>query len=296
MTADTSFRRQNPAGRGSLQTRSGAVLQALLTELALVLLPRGMTPRVFGELARSAFVGAAADISKLRNGRVNHSRVAAQTGVTRADVKRLLSENKFNSVGRGRTAIERVIHGWRTDREFLTPSGYPRRLTISGTKASFARLVRKYGGDVPHKAVLDELRRIEVVSDFNGTVKLKNSSQLRGRYNFAFLSPILPALVEGLRIVSGGAPPDVQSSIQRLVLPVETEIDLAIVRNRCTSSARSMLEGLSHSLGTQVTLPRKRRSATSYSFTITILLSENRTKRIRSRRTTDIRSSVQQRI
>jgi hypothetical protein len=134
--------------------------------------------------------------------------------------------------------------------------------------------VRKYGGDVPHRAVLDELRRIKVVSDNNGTVELRGSSQLRERYDFAFLSPVLPALIDGLRIASGSTASDISSSIQRLNLPVEREIDLAIVRNRCTSSARSMLEGLSHSLGTQVTLPRKRGSP-AYRFTITILLSEN---------------------
>jgi hypothetical protein len=279
MTTDPPFRRQKPAASGALQTRGGAVLQALLTELAFVLLPRGMTPRLFSTLARSAFVEAAADISKLRNGKVNYSRVAAQTGLTRADVKRLLSENIFNSVRRGGTAIERVIHGWRTDREFVTGAGYPRRLKISGARRSFAGLVRKYGGDVPHRAVLDELRRIEVVSDYDGAVKLRGSSQLRGRYNFAFLAPILPALVDGLRIVSDNAPSNPLSSIQRLILPVETEVDLAIVRNRCTSSVRSMLEGLSDSLGTQVTLPRKRKSSASYSFAITILLSESRSKR-----------------
>jgi hypothetical protein len=273
MTKDPSFRGQSLAGHGSPQARGASALQALLTELALVLLPRGMTPKLFCELARCAFVEAAADISRLRNGRVNHSRVAAQTGLTRADVKRLLSDNIFNSARRGQTAIERVIYGWRSDREFVARSGHPRRLQVSGAKGSFARLVRKYGGDVPHRAVLDELRRIKVVSDNNGTVELKGSSQLRERYNFAFLSPVLPALIDGLRIASGSPGSDISSSIQRLNLPVEREIDLAIVRNRCTSSAQSMLEGLSHSLGTQVTLPRKRGSP-AYRFTITVLLSE----------------------
>src|SRR5271154_1631986 len=133
------------------QIRGGAGLQGLLTELAAALLPRGMTPKRFSELARSAFVQAAADLSKLRNGRVNHSRVAAQTGLTRADVKRLLWQNGFDAGGHDKTPVENVIEGWRADRAFVTRPGHPRCLPISGSNVSFARLVKKYGGDVPHR-------------------------------------------------------------------------------------------------------------------------------------------------
>jgi Family of unknown function (DUF6502) len=264
--------------------RGAAVLQELLTELAFVLLPRGMTPKRFGELVRSAFVQAAADISRLRNGRVNHSRVAAQTGLTRADVKRLLRHNVFTSVHRSQTPLEKVIDGWRSDREFSTRLGHPKRLAISGPKGSFARLVRKYGGDVPHRAVLDELRRIGAVFDASGSVHLKVSSHFRQRHDFGFLSSVLPALIDGLRIASKKAGSNTASSIHRLSLPAETDVDLAIIRDRCISSAQSMLSGLGHSLGTQAAIPRSRRSP-KYSFSVTILLAENRSNRShRSRR------------
>lgn len=255
--------------------RGAAALQELLTELALVLLPRGMTPKRFGELARSAFVLAAADMSKLQNGRVNHSRIAAQTGLTRADVKRLLKGNVFASTRQGQTAVERVINGWCKDQEFVTRRGHPRRLPISSARRSFAQLVRKYGGDVPHRAVLDELRRIGAVNEIDGTVLLQGSRHLRQRHNFAFLSPVLPALVDGLRIASKKRRRfNKPSSIQRLTLSPETDVDLAIVRDRCTLSAQAMLDGLAHSLR-QVTVPRRARKP-AYTFSVTVLLSENR--------------------
>jgi Family of unknown function (DUF6502) len=254
--------------------RSGAALRELLTELAFVLLPRGMTPKRFSELTRSAFVEAAAGISKLRNGRVNYSRVAAQTGLTRADVKRVLKSDVFDSVRHDHTALERVIDGWRTDREFSTRPGHPKSLQIAGPKSSFARLVKKYGGDVPQRAVLDELRRIRAVSDNGGSIKLR-LAHLRRRHNFAFLSPVIPALVDALRIAAKRSNSTSSPSIHRLNLPVETEVDLTIVRDRCVSGAQSLLDGLSHSLGTQVTIPKRGR-APRYSFTITILLAENR--------------------
>lgn len=183
--------------------RGAPLLQSLLSELALVLLPRGMTPRRFSELARYAFVRAAADISRLRNGRVNYSRVAAQTGLTRADVKRLLHRNaREASKGGGNTAVERVINGWRTDGEFAVRLGRAKPLRIAGRRGSFAQLVRKYGGDVPHRAVLDELRRIGAVRDIPSGVQLRRSPNLRQRNNFAFLSPVLPVLIDGLRVAS----------------------------------------------------------------------------------------------
>src|SRR2546423_7609024 len=117
-----------------VSVRGASVLQELLTELAFVLLPRGMTPKRFGELARSAFVQAAADMSKLRNGKVNHSRVAAQTGLSRADVKRLLRNNVFDSGRSDQTPVRKVIGGWRPDRKFANREGRPKRFRNFGSR------------------------------------------------------------------------------------------------------------------------------------------------------------------
>jgi len=258
--------------------RGAAPLRDLLTELALVLLARGMTPKRFAELARCAFVQAAAQTSRLRNGRVNYSRVAAQTGLTRANVKRLLGGHVVNSAHHGQTAIERVIDGWRTDREFVTRTGRPKRLEISGPRRSFVSLVRKHGGDIPHRAVLDELSRIGAVRRSDDTVQLHGSAQLRHRHNFTFLSPVLPALVDGLRIASRSAGANGLSSIQRLNLSAESEADLAIVRNRCTSSAQSMLDGLGHSMSRRATVQRRGRKP-PYLFAVTVLLAETPQRR-----------------
>jgi hypothetical protein len=255
--------------------QGAAVLQSLLSELALVLLPRGMTPKRFSELARCAFVQAAADIARMRNGRVNHSRVAALTGLTRADVKRLLNRNGFESQG-GKAAVERVIHGWRTDGEFAVYPGRAKPLRIVGRRGSFARLVKKYGGDVPHRAVLEELRRLGAVHDSLGTVQLRRSLNLRQRNNYKFLSPVLPVLIDSLRVASRRDSSNIPS-VQRLNIRAETEVDLVTVRERCASSARSMLDGLAHSFDLQVG-PAGRGRTPAHVFTITVLLSENRTK------------------
>jgi len=231
-----------------------------------------MTPKWFGELASSAFVQAAADISRLQNGRVNHSRVAAQTGLTRADVKRLLKQEASGTSRRRLTAVEKVLEGWRTDSQFSI-RGQPKQLQISGRKGSFTALVKKYGGDVPHRAVLEEMLRIAAVHESKGSVRLRRSVNLRLRNNFAFLSPVLPLLIDALQIASNiKCNP---SSIQRLTIPADTDADLAVVRARCDSSAKSLLEGLAHSL---VKPGRERRRHSARAVTITVLLSNRREK------------------
>jgi Family of unknown function (DUF6502) len=269
---------QNKAKRKPRATGGASVLQAFLNELALVLLPRGMSPRWFSELARSAFVQAAADIAKLRNGRVNHSRVAAQTGLTRADVKRLLRQNAFQSRKRGQTAVERVMDGWLADPEFALRTGQAKQLKIAGHRGSFAHLVKKYGGDVPHRAVLEELRRIAAVTESGGAVQLRRSLQLRQRNNFTFLSPVIPVLVDALRLASKRGGVGAASSIRTLSIPAETELDLAFVRERCNSSAQSMLDGLAHSLSAG---RRVRRGSSTRSVSVTVLVANNEPTRSR---------------
>jgi len=247
-------------------------VRQLLAELARALLPRGMTPKTFGEMAKYAFVEAAAEISTFGNGRINHSRVAAQTGLSRADVRRLLGKTSLDSNPIGNAPVERVINGWRTDREFVSRAGKPKRLQFSGSSGSFSRLVRKYAGDITHRAVLDELRRIGVVRDDGVTVQLLTSPRSTHRNNFSFLAPVLPVFIDALRTASSRTHLG-SSAIHRICLPVESEVDLAIVRGQCLSTVSAMLARLEHSLGAQIPIPRGTRSF-DYSFAITVLLAE----------------------
>ena len=267
--------RERRARSNPVSLRGACVLHSLLTELAFVLLPRGMTPKRFGELARRAFVCAAAEASKRPNGSVNHSRVAAQTGLSRSDVKRLLSRNVFGSMRVYHSPVARVITGWRTDRKYADGPFKPKRLKISGSGPSFSSLVKKYAGDIPHRAVLDEMLRAGIVAEGSGSVRLQSTFHLEQRQDGGFLSSVLPALVDGIRIASNKRGPRASSSVYRLSFPVESEVDLAVVRERCASSVKAMLDGLGQSLGERVTLPT-RKQVSAYSFAITVLLADNR--------------------
>jgi hypothetical protein len=271
--------RPNPKRTPSKSSHQGFVaLQELLREFASALLPRGMTPKLFGELARSAFVDAAAEKSRLQNGRVNHSRVAAQTGLSRADVKRLLHLPAPERIS-DQSPVQRVLNGWRRDGLFTDRNGHAKRLTISGHRPTFKRLAEKYAGDVPYRAVLDELHDMGAVALTSRYVALRGSQVLRRRNDFSFLSPLAAPLKDGLGIVSATTKAGAFPLIQRLNLPAATDVDLSIVKARCIERVTSMLEGLGHSISDTVTLPTKRTNAAAYSFTVTVLLAENRAKK-----------------
>ena len=57
----------------------------------------------------------------------------------------------------------RVIAGWRRDKDFLDAKGRPASLPMTGKGATFAELIRRFSGDVPVRALLDELIRIGAV-------------------------------------------------------------------------------------------------------------------------------------
>ena len=268
----TSKARRRALGSSSGKSlHSPALLPHLLQELAAVLLAQGITPRAFGELSRVAYVHAAAERSKLRNGRINHSRVAAQTGLTRADVKRLLTKaHEKRSFGSGQTAIQKVIRGWCTDRKYMQ-KGRPRPLKVSGPGASFQSLARDYAGDVPYRAVLTELQQF-------GIVRAKQQSLILATSRYPYKNAIsfndaLPALLDGVRIAGGPKGGDTSASIQRLVLPVDSDMDLRFVRDRCVMTVRAMLDGLSHSLNSTPN-PSSFKKRTGRSFAITVLMVE----------------------
>ena len=264
-----------------------------MRELASILLARGMTPRDFSELSRLAFVQAAAARSKLRNGRVNHSRVAAQTGLTRADVKRLLARNSSDRpIASHFTPVARVVEGWRTDRRYLDRAGNPKSIGISGPKQSFVVLAKKYAGDVPYRAVLNELLRSGAATMQDDKLQLRTSAQLRKLQDLGSLAVVLPALVDGLRIAATKGT-DANASVHRLLIPAQTDLDLTFLRDRCTASTRAMLEGLEHSLGAKTQSHVRRTSEKTWaSFAVTVLLTEDRIKKSHEQKSSRSRSTA----
>lgn len=270
-------RSNHGSGRSAASARGQLILKSLLLELASVLLPRGVTPAQFNELANQAFIEAAAKMSRFRNGRVNQSRVSVLTGLRRAEVRKFLirSSSPIQSNPRHRSPVETVIAGWCADKRYMDRNGDPKRLVISGTKTSFALLVKQYAGDVPHRAVLNELTRLGVARQIGQHVEVQNLSVLRQRQNFASLAYLMPAIVDGIRLASNAHVSARSSAMRRLVLPAHNLLDLAMVSERCTSTIETMLGGLSASLPAQ-SMARRRAKQMPHSCSVSVLFVENK--------------------
>lgn len=246
----------------------------LLFELALALLPRGVTPSSFSKLAREAFIRAAAGHARLRNGKVNHSKVAALTGLPRREIKRILdnSPSRLEQDHTTRMPSERVVRGWLTDPRFLTTRGRPKSLTITGTMFSFERLVKEYGGDVSPRAVLEELVRSRTIRCAGKRLELQAPRAPYGG-GLGALTRVIPTLVDGLRIAARQPAGSINSMLYRLNLRAATEAELALIRQRCSSAVQSLLHGLKESLEHEFTIPARKHSS-AHALGVTVLLAD----------------------
>jgi hypothetical protein len=154
------------ATQSVLEAAAGRVLRSL----ARVLMRYGVSVQAFIDLAKRAYIGAAQCDFTLPNRKMTGSRLALVTGLTRKDVQRLISDpapSDEKALARVNRAV-RVIAGWRRDATFHGEAGVPAVLRLDGEPSSFAELVRRYSGDIPVRAVLDELLR-------NGSVTVSGS-------------------------------------------------------------------------------------------------------------------------
>ncbi len=155
----------------------------LLRPLVRVLLRHGIAFGEFAEVAKSVYVNIARRDFTLPGRKPSDSRVAILTGLTRKDVKRLrelvagASREKPLSANRA----TRALSAWCQDPDFCGSDGRPLSLPLEG-KRSFAALVRRYSGDMPPRAMLEELERVRAVKRTrDGSVRMLTRSYLPGR-------------------------------------------------------------------------------------------------------------------
>lgn len=138
----------------------------ILSPIARVFLKLGVGAGEFAALCKIAYVHMAAREHQSASGRINRSRIAVVTGLTRAEVARLLSDGSkgARTYAWHKQRAARVLEGWYSDPKFRGKSGQPRALSMRGRRQSFESLVRRYAGDIPPKAVLQELLDAKAIS------------------------------------------------------------------------------------------------------------------------------------
>lgn len=150
--------------------RETALLHAarrILRPIVRLLLRHGVTFTTFTQLAKRVYYQVASEEFALPDRKQSDSRVALITGLTRRDVAALRERAEAEPLpALDANLATRLINLWVTDPEYLTDAGSPMPLPLEtrrGGGPSFAKLAREVGGDIPPRALLDELARVHCI-------------------------------------------------------------------------------------------------------------------------------------
>ena len=158
-----------------MNTELSQAIHRLLRPLIRILLRNGVPFCSFAELVRCVYVDVAMSDFAIQGRKPSDSRASVLTGLSRKEVRRLRELDLAND-DRGAARYNRaarVLSAWVRDERYHDESGLPLPLELDSPPPSFASLVHTYSGDVPVRAVLDELHRVgAVVFDAAGRITL----------------------------------------------------------------------------------------------------------------------------
>lgn len=137
--------------------------ERLIEALVPAFVASGLTSSQLSYLVRHALVREAAKQLRLKNGRTNHSQVAAATGLGRAEVGQIL-RSPLRSPAKQRTHLpespsDRIVSKWQCDPRYCTRGGVPKALPIRGRGDTLEKLLRECGGDLYPATLVAELKR-----------------------------------------------------------------------------------------------------------------------------------------
>jgi len=142
-------------------------LRMMLKPLVKLLVSQGVSHGDFSEAAKDVYVEVAIRHFD-KSSRVNQSRIAILTGLTRKEVKNVIDRAmRSEPNAKNFSRPSRVLAGWHSDPRFLGPYGVPLEVPyespVDGGTPSFVDLVKTYSGDMAPRPMLKELMRIGAV-------------------------------------------------------------------------------------------------------------------------------------
>lgn len=153
-----------------------AATRALLIPLVRMFLRSGKAARSLYDLVKQVYVDLASEEFGINGKKATVSRIAILTGLTRKEVQTLLAKraNSDDAIAEEYNRAARVIAGWLRDSKFSDGRGHPVPLPLHGKRGSFSALVKAYSGDIPVRAMLDELLHVGAVAQLkNGNICLR---------------------------------------------------------------------------------------------------------------------------
>lgn len=158
------------------RTLHAAVLR-LLRPLVRLLLHHSVPYETFADLARWVYVDVAEKEFTLEGKKQTTSRISVITGLNRKEVARLQDMTVEDNTGAiaSFNRAEKVVTAWLHEYPKADSPTRAAPLPLDG-EHSFASLVKRYSGDMPARAVLDELVRVGVVRKLDsGEIALVSS-------------------------------------------------------------------------------------------------------------------------
>ena len=152
-----------------LQEQFVAAIRRMLRPVVHRLIAYGVTYPAFNRIIRELYVEIADQQFALPYKRQTDSRVSLVTGINRKEVAQLRRRRKgalIETTEVEDTVVTHVVGRWMAGPPYADAHGHARRLPYeapSPRTASFARLVREAGADVPVRSVLDELLHLGIV-------------------------------------------------------------------------------------------------------------------------------------
>lgn len=273
-----------------MDRRGELVVYQLLRSLAPLLLSYRVTPDQLASIVRRLLVQAAARDARLRNGRVNQSQIAASTGLSRAEVRKLLSASSLAprplTQRISRSAL--VLNGWLTDKRYCFAPGKPKSLRFYGRGPSFASLVKKYGRDIPPRAMAVELGKKGCVKFEKERIALRmNGRHGRGREKRE-LSERLTAIDSIISTISSGPPTTSTSTARFVTIPTSDSLELDLVRRRVGGILEAASAALSALTVNRIGEARPKRKRRTLMVRVALVVSEARDEQRKARRQREV--------
>jgi len=159
-------------------------LSLMFKPLVRLLIAQGVTHAEFSETAKEVYVETALRHFETE-GRINKSRVAILTGLTRKEVKNVIDRSlSLNRKEKTYSRPARVLTSWYSDPVFQGPYGIPLELPYDSPDneiPSFTELVRRYSGDMAPRQMLNQLLESGSVVETDGRYKAVNRAYMHSQ-------------------------------------------------------------------------------------------------------------------
>jgi hypothetical protein len=256
-------------------------LQRLSQPLAGFVLDSGLSIYEFMSIFRDAAVRGVVKQQLERNGRINISGIAALTGITRADISRIIKSTAYvadiENAHRPQST-HKVLAAWQQSPQFTSASGQPADLKIYGRGATFETLVKKHGRGIPTRAMLDELTRTgAIVVNSSQRVQLKSTVAVELGYTPQVVNAfgdrateLLSTLLQNMRN------PEESMFVANVSEANISQDSTLLLRQELTTRGANFLADIADLLARDLSFKRhSRKAAKNRSVSVTVFLNES---------------------